>query len=316
MPLETHLGRGWRTAGIALILAGAIAVPMRAARAPHTKPGAGRRAAAAPAVTVTPVEGPSTLHHLGLTIERSSMGWDGQWSPPPTTIPSGEGTASVSENLSGSFVLSGADLYRISCRACHKANGSGAPPEINSLIGPVQSASVAWMTARMKERGRPVDAAFVRELATSTEADLRKRLKVGGHNMPSFDHLSDDEIQVLRPYLNQLADVPDSSRGPKTVTEPADRVGELVVKGTCHICHDATRLDNAPTTVMSGVIPALANMPHTKTFAEFVRKVREGSPVPLDAAGVPSRGRMPVFNYFTQAEVAAAYSYLMAYPPR
>ena len=315
MPLETRLGRGCRSAGIALILAGAIAVPMGAARATGRQPAAGRRAAVS-SVTVTPVEGPSTLHHLGLTIEKSSMGWDGQWSPPPTTVPPGATTASTSENLGGSFVLSGADLYRISCRACHKADGSGAPPEINSLIGPVQAASVAWMTARMKERGRPVDPAFIRDLTRSTEADLRKRLKVGGHNMPSFDHLSDDEIRVLRPYLNQLAGVPDTSRGPLTVTEPADRVGELVVKGTCHICHDATRADNPPTTVLSGVIPALASMPHDKTFTEVVRKVHEGAPVALNAAGVPSRGRMPVFNYFTQAEIGAAYSYLMAYPPR
>src|SRR6202163_456802 len=36
------------------------------------------------AVAVTPVEGPSTLHHLRLSIETSSMGWEGQWSPPPT----------------------------------------------------------------------------------------------------------------------------------------------------------------------------------------------------------------------------------------
>src|ERR1700676_2935570 len=39
------------------------------------------------AVAVTPVEGPSTLHHLRLSIETSSMGWEGQWSPPSAMAP-------------------------------------------------------------------------------------------------------------------------------------------------------------------------------------------------------------------------------------
>src|SRR5581483_6625045 len=154
---------------------------------------------------VTPVEGPSTLHHLGLAIEGSTMGWAGQWSPPPSLASPDQ--SRTDDTGRGTFVLSGADLYRISCRACHKADGSGAPPEINSLIGPVQAASVSWMTQRMKALGRPTDPAFIRQLTSGTEADLRKRLKVGGHNMPSFDHLSDGEIAVLRPYLDQMAGV-------------------------------------------------------------------------------------------------------------
>jgi mono/diheme cytochrome c family protein len=98
------------------------------------------------------------------------------------------------------------------------------------------------MMQRMKAMDRPADPAFIRHLTSGTEGDLRKRLKVGGHNMPSFDHLSDTEIAALRPYLDQMAGVP-STRGPMhTVTEPSARVGELIVKGTCHICHDATGL--------------------------------------------------------------------------
>jgi mono/diheme cytochrome c family protein len=266
-------------------------------------------------VEVTPVEGVSTLHHLGLTIERSSMGWGGQWSPPPSLVPSPGGHA---ENTARrAFVLSGVDLYRISCRACHKPDGSGSPPEVNSIIGPVQAASFQWMTQRMKAMGRPADPAFIRPLTAGTEADLRKRLKVGGHNMPSFDHLSDAEIVALRPYLDQIAGVPATQRQLRSITEPSARVGELIVKGTCHICHDATGPSNAPsTTVLNDVIPALASMPHQKTFYQFVQKVREGAPIPLSAGGVLSRGRMPVFNYLTEAEVASAYSYLSIYPPK
>ena len=261
-------------------------------------------------VAVTPVQGPSTLNHLHRTIEGSSMGWGGQWSAPLNlnTPPPRVGTG-------GEFVVNGADLYRISCRACHRPNGEGAPPEINSIIGPVQSASARWLTERMKSMGRPADPAFIRQLTSSTEADLRKRLKTGGHDMPSFDHLSDDEINVLRPFLDQMAGLPGAEGRQRYISEPPARVGELIVKGTCHICHDATGPDSPPT-ALNAVIPPLSSMSHQKTFADFVRKVREGTPIPMGSSGISSRGRMPVFNYLTEREAAAAYSYLSMFPPK
>ena len=263
---------------------------------------------------VTAVEGPSTLHHLGLMIERSSMGWDGQWGSMPLGTPAPDHPTRVGR-ASGAFLMSGADLYRISCRACHKPDGSGAPPEINSILGPVQSASAAWMTERMKERGRPADAAFIRQLTTSTEADLQKRLRGGGHNMPSFDHLSNEEIAVLRPYLDQLAGVHVAAGRDRLIRIDPDRVGELIVKGTCHICHDATGGGNEPTTVLSGVIPSLEKLQRQLLKGQFVQKVLQGTAVPLGSANVMSRGRMPVFSYLSEDEAAATYSYLMKYPP-
>jgi mono/diheme cytochrome c family protein len=286
-----------------------VALSVGATEGATQKPGA-RQKAAAP-LDVTPVEGPSTLHRLHRTIEGSSMGWGGQWSAPlnlTTPTPPRAGTR-------GDFVLSGADLYRISCRACHRPNGEGAPPEINSIIGPVQSASVSWLTERMKAMGRPVDPAFIRELTSSTEADLLKRFKTGGHDMPSFDHLSDDEIRVLRPFLDQMAGLPGAEARQRFVSEPSARVGELIIKGTCHICHDATGPDKTPTS-LNDIIPPLSSMSHQKTFADFVRKVRQGAPIPVGSAGMSSRGRMPVFNYLSEREAEAAYSYLSQYPPK
>jgi mono/diheme cytochrome c family protein len=274
-----------------------------------------RQKAAAPVVVTTPVTGPSTLHHLGLSIDHSSMGWDGQLGAPPVNVPTQPPPPASAENAAGTFVLSSADLYRVSCRACHKPDGSGVPPHINSIIGPVQSASVEWTTERMKERGRPVDPKFVRQLTSLTETDLQKRLKVGGHDMPSFAHLSDEEIRVLRPYLDALARVPGADHRQRQIAEPAVRAGELVVKGTCHICHDATGPLNGSRTVTSDVIPSLATFPLEQTLAQFAKKVREGAPVP-SSAGVSSKGRMPVFTYLSDAEVSAVYSYLRTYPPK
>src|ERR1035437_6002293 len=179
---------------------GVLAVSTHGTAQPPTPAAAQARQKAAAPVAITPVTGPSTLHHLGLSVERSSMGWDGQWGATPVNVPSQAQPAARAENPAGDFALSSADLYRVSCRPCHKPDGLGVPPEINSMIGPVQSASVEWTTARMKENGRPIDPKFIRQLTSGAEADLRKRLQVGGHNMPSFAHLSDEEILALRPY--------------------------------------------------------------------------------------------------------------------
>ena len=267
------------------------------------------------AAPVMPVAGPSTLHHLGLTIEGTSMGWDGQWSPPPSNVALQPSRPPRADGSTAPFLMSGADLYRISCRPCHKPDGSGAPPEINSLKGPVQSASVVWMTRRMKDMGRPVDSAFIRQLASSTEADLRKRLRTGGHTMPSFDHLSDQEIAVLRPYLDELSDVPGAAGRRRDLSVPVDRVGELLVKGTCHICHDATGESPSPT-ALNRVVPSLASISRQKTGAQVVSKVHVGASIPVGSTGVASRGRMPVFTYLTEAEAAAAFMYLSRHPPR
>lgn len=306
-------------AGSMLVVACVFALPIHAARPAgplHSQAAARERPSAVSTVAITPVEGPSTLHHLGLTIEESSMGWAGQWSPPLSSPRSAADAATRSEPAGGPFILTGADLYRISCRACHKADGTGAPPEIRSLLGPVRSASIQWMTADMTARGRNLGPAFIRQLTTATEADLRARLRNGGHNMPAFGQISDQEYPVLRGYLDELADLPDAKPGPRSIAERRDRVGELVVKGTCHICHDATQDAQRPTTVLSGVIPSLGSLPGRKTGGDFVHKVQQGAQVPLSAGGVMSRGRMPVFNYLTEEEIAAAYSYLMTYPPR
>ena len=265
------------------------------------------------AIEVTPVTGPSTLHRLDRTIETSPMGWAGQWSRSPLPdrpVPSPARARALDE-----MVVWGGDLYRVSCRACHRPDGSGSPPAVNTILDPVRAASDQWMTARMKEKGRPSDHAYIHGLTSANEADLRKRFRNGGHAMPSFEHLSDDEIGALRPYLDQLAGLPGAETRQRSITESRYRVGELVVKGTCHICHDAVGREDVQTTVLSGFIPPLSAMLRLKSFGDFVHKVRTGAPVPLRAGGVMVRGRMPTFDYLSEQEVSVAYEYLIRYRP-
>lgn len=264
---------------------------------------------------VTPVSGPSNLHRLGLTLRQSAMGWTGRLGPRPDLASSAP--VVVRPSIPPDHViLTGADLYRVNCRACHRVDGTGAPDEIKSIIDPIRSTSPAIMRQRMEERGRPVSAAFARELATGTRDDVLNRLKNGGEKMPPFDHLSGVEVDALFAYLEWLAGVPGAEHRQIRVAEPAVRVGEHIIKGTCHICHGATGPFPDPEALLDGAVPSLASIVGQQSTHNILRKVRYGAPIAMGRLRLAYRGRMPVFDYLTDAEVSAAYVYLLAYPPQ
>lgn len=261
---------------------------------------------------ITAVGGDSWLRHLGIPFIASNMGRVANWSPSPSRAP---GQPLSGEGPDGDFLLSGADLYRLNCQSCHKADGSGSPPEINSLIGPVQATSSVMIRAQMKQRGIELDAKTVGSLVSQAEAALRTRLQNGGEKMPPFRHLAPEEVAALRAYLEELAGIPGAERKQIWLSEPAGRVGELLVKGTCHICHEASGPGLAVGVAMKESIPSLASLPVERFPYEVIRKVREGisRPTPMMTS---SHGQMPIFSDVTPGEVAAAYAYLVRYPPQ
>ena len=133
--------------------------------------------------------------------------------------------------------------------------------------------------------------------------------------MPSREHLQDADLQSLFAYLTQLAGTPDPEKPKQQVVSWA-RLGEQVVKGTCHICHDATGSRPTEAALVQGAIPSLESLLKTQHVSDFVHKARSGAPVRMGGAGLLHRGRMPVFHYLRDEEVAAAYVYLATYPPR
>ena len=265
--------------------------------------------------TVTPLRGPSNLERVGLTVQTSAMGRTGLWGPPPNANPASLPGITYSENITHPSRLSGADLYRLDCQACHQADGGGSPPEINAIIDPVRATSTVVMMERMKKIGRPITAAFAQQLATASRKDLLDRLKNGGQKMPPFGHLTGAEVQALFAYLELLAKVPGAEKRQLAVTEPVVRIGELLSKGTCHICHAASGRWPAPQELLQGAVPSLGSIATERSMFQVVRKVRYGTPVVMGQASVSSRGRMPVFNYLKDDEVASAYLYLLIYPP-
>jgi mono/diheme cytochrome c family protein len=306
------------TAAVALaavFLVVVIAITVSATRS--LPPTAGQSRAEITEYRITPVEGPSWITHLGLTFGATAMGRMGTILPPSSaSYQSKWNVLAGTESLFGAFVLSGSDLYRLDCESCHQPDGRGSPPEVHSLLDPVRATSAALMSERLKARGSPVSDAMVRQMTTAAMVAIRDRLKHGGVKMPPFDHLQGQEVDALVAYLEELAGVPGAERRQIRLTESYERAGEHLVKGTCHICHGATGPGTDPEALLRNVLPSLESIPRTKTIYQTIHKVRVGDRVEMGPLHLLSAGRMPVFYYLTDDEVAAAYLYLIIYPPR
>jgi mono/diheme cytochrome c family protein len=152
-------------------------------------------------------------------------------------------------------------------------------------------------------------------LAQQSKKALLERLHNGGESMPSFSHLSAAEVNSLLVYLNHLAQVPGVSEDRAVVKESRERLGELIVKSTCHTCHSAVGTNPGPQELLAGAIPPLSTLTSRRTQDEFIRKVTHGYPVLMGVPAMPYRGRMPVFFYLSAEEAADVYLYLTLYPP-
>jgi mono/diheme cytochrome c family protein len=263
---------------------------------------------------VTPVVGPSWLNRLGVRYRDTTLGRSAAtYGPPPGERPAG--AAPIPLAIGRPVVLTGADLYRLNCQSCHRAEGTGSPPEIKSVLGLVQGSSLELVRKQLREQGKASAASAARAQSGKARTALYNRVKRGGERMPPLAHLADADFAALYAYLTQLARTPDAtSQSPRTVSW--SRLGEHVIKGTCHICHDAVGPRPTNEAVMFGTIPPLTTLLEEKLIVEFLRKVRTGAPVMAGDPAFHYRGRMPVFPYLSDLEVAAAYNFLIAYPPQ
>ena len=269
-------------------------------------------------VPVTAVGGESWLNHLQRPFNETSMGKTGRLGPPPANpgeeIPHWQPVSAVSL-VPQTVTLHGSDLYRLNCQGCHGESGQGAPPEINSVINPVRATSVNLVMARMKTSGMDISRADAVKLAQQSNTALLQRLHNGGENMPPFPHLDEAEVRALFAYLKQLAGVPGAEREQLAVKESPVRVGEHIVKSTCHTCHSATGPDPDPQQIWDGAIPPLSALTTRKRGPEFIQKVTHGAPILMGTQPTLYRGRMPVFYYLSEEEAADVYLYLTLYPP-
>ena len=254
------------------------------------------------------------MNHLGLAYRGTSLGrGSGRYGPNPNEH------APLHEPLAlpagRSAEVTGADLYRQNCQACHAAEGTGTPPDVRSLLPTVQGSSIQMMQEKLRPEGRGADMAAARRQAIQTKHDLYARIRHGGEKMPPRAHLDDADIDMLYAYLTELARTPDA----KPLTRRTiswERLGENVVKGTCHICHDAVGSRPTGQALINGEIPPLSTLRADKSIVDFVNKVRSGAATTMGDLPFHYRGRMPVFFYLKDYEIAAAYLFLNDFPPQ
>jgi mono/diheme cytochrome c family protein len=274
------------------------------------------------AQVVTAVEGESWLEHLHRSFDETSMGKSsgiyGPAAPMPSEWPLPHPTLKLSNTFTEqSTTLSGSDLYRLKCQGCHGSSGAGDPPEINSVLDPTRATSARMYMARMKKVGMDVSSKDAALLAKQAEGMLVARLHKGGTDMPSPNPtLTDAEVRSLFAYLRQLAGIPGAEKQQIQIVEAPLRVGEHIVKSTCHICHASVGNNPSPQELLEGHIPPLDTLTSRLSLNEFVTKVTVGSAVREGSLEIPVRGHMPVFTYLTPDEAADAYLYLSRYPPR
>lgn len=274
------------------------------------------------AQVVTGVRGESWLEHLHRPFDETLMGKSsgvyGPAAPLPAQWPLPHPPLTLSNKFTGqSTRLTGADLYRMKCQACHGPAGVGAPPEINSVLDPVRATSARMYIERMKKVGMDVSLQDAMALARQAEGTLLKRLHTGGTDMPSPNpYLTDPEVRSLYAYLRVLAGVPGAEKRQVPITEPPLRVGEHIVKSTCHICHASVGHNPSPQQLLEGQIPPLSSLTSRLSLNEFVTKVTMGAPVLEGPIPTPVRGHMPAFTFLKPDEVADAYLYLSLYPPQ
>jgi mono/diheme cytochrome c family protein len=267
---------------------------------------------------VTAVAGESWLSHLHRTLEETHMGKTGRLGPAVPTRGediSGWQPARSADPATQNVTLKGSDLYRLNCQGCHGEAGLGAPQGINSVINPTRASSVALTMERMKKLGMNLSRAEALELANQSRTALLERVHHGGADMPPFPHLSEPEVDAIVAYLNRLADVPGADEKQAAVEEPPFRVGEHIVKSTCHICHNAAGANPTPEQLWNGAIPPLDTLTTRTSLPQFIRKVTRGAPVTMGTPPMPWRGRMPAFYYLSENEAADVYLYLTLYPP-
>lgn len=263
---------------------------------------------------VSPVAGPSWLNRLHVSIVESGLGRSGAtYGPPADQRPAAP--PPIPLEVGRPVELTGADLYRLNCQSCHRATGTGSLPEIKSVFAAVQGSSLELVRQHLKEEGKGKATAHARAQASRGKAALFDRIKKGGQRMPAFPHLQDADVAALYAYLTELVGAPDAAPLTSRTVSWA-RLGEHVVKGTCHICHDAVGPRPSGQALAKGAIPPFNILLQEKPVTDFLIKVRQGSAVTSDDPVVHYRGRMPVFPFLRDLEVAAAYMFLVDYPPQ
>ncbi len=249
---------------------------------------------------VTPVKGPGWIvGYLKDKIEKSPLGHQGGTEVAAAT--------DVQPGVNG-FVVSGSDLYRVSCRSCHGPTAEGDMPTIPGIVSTISGTSKALLSAQLeKQMGKPPAPDMVAQITDMSKQNILKRMHAGGEKMPPFAHLQPKEIEAILAYVRSLAG--EKAEHPLRIHESKERMGELIVQGTCHTCHPATGPGAHELVMTKDIVPSLATIPD-RPLEMVTQKVHTGNVAATDGEKSKFKNRMPAFPYLSNQEIEAAYAYL------
>ena len=221
----------------------------------------------------------------------------------------------VMQEVPAQATLKGSDLYRLNCQGCHGESGAGTAPEINSVINPVRSTSVALVMERMKNTGMDIGPGRRCQTRTAVKSGAATETAQRGREHAVLFPLERNRGPRAGRVSEGTGWRTRSREGAVHSKRIGKSIGELVVKSTCHTCHSAVGPDPGPQQLLDGAIPPLNTLTTRKSQPEFNQKVTVGAPILMGTPPLLCRGRMPVFYYLSEEEAADAYLYLTRYPP-
>jgi Cytochrome c len=153
--------------------------------------------------SVKPVIGPSWLNHLGIRYGDTTLGrGSGRYEPRPGDQPPERQPLVLPAGRS--VEVTGADLYRLNCQACHRAEGTGTPPDVRSVLPTVQGSSFQMMQQKLRLEGDASANALAKKQATQMKRDLYTRIEHGGQKMPLFITSLTVMVSLLKSRESQL----------------------------------------------------------------------------------------------------------------
>lgn len=203
-----------------------------------------------------------------------------QQSPPATTVaprpaPSGEREGPGPATMpSAAARLTGSDVYRLNCQACHGPGGAG------TAQGPA-----------LMEAARSLAAG-------GGDGPLRQRLRSGGERMPAFPHLTQPEVDALVAYLTEVGGG-EVAEAPTVAALAGLALGERIYRSNCASCH------------ASGRAGASGMMCRPASLAGATERFGKQQVMNLLDVGV---GPMPAFGHLTTVERDALWAYLETLP--
>ncbi len=256
-------------------------------------------AACGTAATPAPTEVPATPTPLALPTAAV---------PQPAAATAAPG---VSASTGSSTDLMGADLFQVSCAACHGADRSGSNFEVDGQK--ISAPALGWDDLSTTYATDPSRGTVEAQLALAITQGKGETGDDLDPMMPRWSSLSQAQVDSLIAYLK----TPPTSGAPSLSPAAMNLTGQQLYEAACAACHGA---DGAGKTFTSDgntiTTPSLSWSELTQTYSANPSRGDVAQQVALsitkgqDETGGDLNPMMPHWSFLSQAQVDSLVQYL------